>query len=167
MTKVYPNLNHDITQSEEFNCGKGGGEAEVVLTVWRKSLLFNGHGFTVFDPKGDLLFRVDNYASESRGEIVLMDANGKPLLTIKRKVRSIYNYFDPCLYKIFILLLIFHAFNHSAMINICYINLLILILSFYCICTEVKPKRTLARVHRGVHNRAAPLFCEKEHSTIK
>ncbi|KAF3339024.1 NAC domain-containing protein 43-like protein [Carex littledalei] len=77
-----PNLNQDIIQSE-FNCGKGGGEAEVVLTVWRKSLLFNGHGFTVFDPKGNLLFRVDNYASESRGEIVLMDANSKPLLTIK------------------------------------------------------------------------------------
>ncbi|KAF3341174.1 protein LURP-one-related 8-like protein [Carex littledalei] len=89
MTKVYPNLNQDIIQSEEFNCGKGGGETEVVLTVWRKSLLFNGHGFTVFDPKGNLLFRVDNYASESRGEIVLMDANGKPLLTIKRKRLSL------------------------------------------------------------------------------
>ncbi|KAJ4788293.1 LURP-one-like protein [Rhynchospora pubera] len=89
MTKVHPNLNPELqSDSEEFNCGKGGGEAEV-LTVWRKSLLFNGHGFTVFDPKGNLLFRVDNYASESKGEIVLMDAAGRPLLTIRRKKLSL------------------------------------------------------------------------------
>ncbi|ESQ40003.1 hypothetical protein EUTSA_v10014772mg [Eutrema salsugineum] len=61
-----------------------GGEASV-LTVWNKSLMFNCNGFTVFDSKGDLVFRVDNYMHGSRGQILLMDASGKPLLTIRRK----------------------------------------------------------------------------------
>jgi uncharacterized protein YxjI len=55
-----------------------------VLTVWRKSLLFNCDGFTVFDAKGDLAFRVDCYGKR-RAEVVLMDAAGKPLLTVRRK----------------------------------------------------------------------------------
>ncbi|KAG6487439.1 protein LURP-one-related 8-like [Zingiber officinale] len=59
------------------------------LTVWRKSLVFHGDGFTVFDAKGNLAFRVENYPSASRAEIVLMDADGKPLLTIRRKKLSL------------------------------------------------------------------------------
>ncbi|KAK9125862.1 hypothetical protein Scep_014708 [Stephania cephalantha] len=50
-----------------------------VLTVWNKSLLFNGKGFTVFDSKGNLVFRVDSYASFTKSsDIVLMDATGSP-----------------------------------------------------------------------------------------
>ncbi|KAK8961706.1 Protein LURP-one-related 8 [Platanthera guangdongensis] len=57
------------------------------LIVWRKSLLFNCDGFTVFDSTGNLVYRVDNYPKcKNQGEIVLMDAAGKPLLTIRRKV---------------------------------------------------------------------------------
>ncbi|KQJ92516.1 protein LURP-one-related 8 [Brachypodium distachyon] len=63
-----------------------------VLTVWRKSLLFNCDGFTVYDSAtGDLAFRVDSYGSSSgrsrREDVVLMDAAGKPLLTVRRKAR--------------------------------------------------------------------------------
>lgn len=65
----------------------GGGGA---VTVWRKSLLFNGNGFTVFDSEGNLALRVDNYAS-GRNEILLMDADGKPLHTIRRKVNQSSN----------------------------------------------------------------------------
>uniref|UniRef100_J3NAW4 Tubby C-terminal domain-containing protein n=1 Tax=Oryza brachyantha TaxID=4533 RepID=J3NAW4_ORYBR len=66
----------------------------VVLTVWRKSLLFNCHGFTVFDAKGNLAFRVDCYDASSsttsrRPELVLMDVAGNPLLTIRRKRLSL------------------------------------------------------------------------------
>lgn len=87
MTKVHPNANaidNAITESEKPSLA----ESTEILTVWRKSLLFNGNGFTVFDGKGNLVFRVDNYASEHKGEIVLMDAEGKPLLTIRRKKLS-------------------------------------------------------------------------------
>jgi len=59
-------------------------EEPVTLTVWRKSLLFNGRGFTVFDARGDLVYRVDSYASDSRAEVVLMDAAGCPVLTLRR-----------------------------------------------------------------------------------
>lgn len=82
MTKVFPN---PATNTE---LPAGGGNA-LVLTVWRKSLLFNCKGFTVFDGKGNIVFRVDNYIAGNKAEIVLMDSTGKPLLTIRRKVRTI------------------------------------------------------------------------------
>ncbi|XP_030927559.1 protein LURP-one-related 8-like [Quercus lobata] len=80
MTKVYPNTTTLVTSSPD-----GKGNAAAILTVWKKSLLFSCNGFTVFDSKGDLIFRVDNYMASNKGEIVLMDAAGKPLYTIRRK----------------------------------------------------------------------------------
>lgn len=59
------------------------------MTVWRKSLLFNCQGFTVFNGGGDLCFRVDSYLSGRKAEIVLMDAAGKSLFTIRRKRLSL------------------------------------------------------------------------------
>ncbi|KAF8407306.1 hypothetical protein HHK36_006433 [Tetracentron sinense] len=83
MTKVFPNTN-------VFEGPKPATDGHVsVLTVWKKSLLFNCNGFTVFDAKGNLVFRVDNYVAGNKGEIVLMDATGKPLLTIRRKRLSV------------------------------------------------------------------------------
>lgn len=90
MAKVHPNV-----AAPEL---PAGGRAVVeeqqptVLTVWRKSLLFNCDGFTVFDSAGGLAFRVDRYGSSSgirrRAEdVVLMDAAGKPLLTVRRKIK--------------------------------------------------------------------------------
>lgn len=40
--------------------------------------------------EGNLAFRVDNYEADCRGEVVLMDAVGKPLLTARRKVTNYY-----------------------------------------------------------------------------
>ena len=34
----------------------------------------------VFDGKGNLVFKVDNYATRDKGEIIPMDAFSKPLL---------------------------------------------------------------------------------------
>ncbi|XP_010938083.1 protein LURP-one-related 8 [Elaeis guineensis] len=93
MARIHPNASSaEGSLMSEFSGGCCcGGEAPetVVLTVWRKSLLFNGNGFTVFDAKGNLVFRVDNYTSGSKREIILMDAAGKPLLTIRRKRLSL------------------------------------------------------------------------------
>ncbi|KAK9291228.1 hypothetical protein L1049_009416 [Liquidambar formosana] len=83
MTKVHPNATAAATDRLISSAADGNGQA--VLTVWQKSLLFNCNGFTVFDAKGNLVFRVDNYVAGNRGEILLMDAAGKPLLTIRRK----------------------------------------------------------------------------------
>ncbi|TYH56305.1 hypothetical protein E1A91_D08G008400v1 [Gossypium mustelinum] len=83
MTKVYPNAS--------FTGGVPPCKAEMeeVMTVWKKSLIFNCNGFTVFDGKGDLLYRVDNYMEGNKGSILLMDANGKALLTLRRKKMSL------------------------------------------------------------------------------
>jgi hypothetical protein len=64
-----------------------------VLTVWkRSSMTFQGtDGFTVFDHRGRLAFRVDNYSRKSScitgsGGLVLMDGAGNALLTLKPQV---------------------------------------------------------------------------------
>lgn len=46
----------------------------------------NCSGFTVFDALGNLVFRVDNYVAGSKSEILLMDASGNALFTVRRKV---------------------------------------------------------------------------------
>ncbi|XP_047309116.1 protein LURP-one-related 8-like [Impatiens glandulifera] len=84
MTKVHPNARTVLSTS---TISKSPNENCKSLTVWKKSLLLNCDGFTVFDSKGNLMFRVDKYGFA--GEIVLMDASGKPLLTLRRKKLSI------------------------------------------------------------------------------
>ncbi|XP_042518606.1 protein LURP-one-related 11-like [Macadamia integrifolia] len=59
------------------------------LTLWRQSLLFNGNGYTVYDDLGGgLVFRVDNYASNWKQEMFLMDFSGHVLFTICRRSNS-------------------------------------------------------------------------------
>ncbi|XP_031486651.1 protein LURP-one-related 5-like [Nymphaea colorata] len=53
------------------------------LTIWRRSLLFHGKGYTVYDSTGSVVFRVDNYASDRPRETHLMDLSGNVLLTIR------------------------------------------------------------------------------------
>ncbi|GLU14778.1 hypothetical protein SLE2022_313270 [Rubroshorea leprosula] len=91
MARVYPNASTALHASSEMPKLSviNEGKDPVVLTVWKKSLLFNCNGFTVFDSKGDLVFRVDNYMEGHKGEILLMDAAGKALLTIRRKRLSL------------------------------------------------------------------------------
>lgn len=60
------------------------------FTIWMKSLLFHTYGCTVFNSKGEIVYRVDNYGSKCSREIHLMDLRGKVLFTICRKVT--YNY---------------------------------------------------------------------------
>lgn len=84
MTKVYPNA--VVSQTEQPLPVVGVSQTPLVLTVWKKSLLFSCNGFTVFDSNGNLVFRVDNYTAGTKAEIVLMDASGHSLLTIRRKV---------------------------------------------------------------------------------
>ncbi|XP_059642988.1 protein LURP-one-related 8 [Cornus florida] len=92
MTKVYPNAAATAaaaaaaaTPTPATERLKSIDESSMVLTVWKKSLLFNCDGFTVFDAHGNLVFRVDNYYAASKAEISLMDASGKSLLTFRRK----------------------------------------------------------------------------------
>jgi uncharacterized protein YxjI len=76
-------MKEGIVVESRFVC-----QEETHLTVLKTSLFFANDGFTVFDCNGDLVLRVDTYGPEARdsGEIVLMDANGRCLLTVRRKV---------------------------------------------------------------------------------
>ncbi|XP_058226716.1 protein LURP-one-related 5-like [Rhododendron vialii] len=67
-------------------------EEETHLTVLKTSRFFAGDGFTAYDSKGELVFRVDSYGTDisDRGELVLMDASGRCLLTVRRKRPSLH-----------------------------------------------------------------------------
>ncbi|KAL3529442.1 hypothetical protein ACH5RR_008764 [Cinchona calisaya] len=93
MTKVYPNAISYSVDLPKPLATDDGNSGSVVLTVWKKSMLFNCDGFTVFDANGNLVFRVDNYMSDGKGDIVLMDASGKSLLTIRRKIFDLFSHF--------------------------------------------------------------------------
>ncbi|XP_073274790.1 protein LURP-one-related 12-like [Primulina huaijiensis] len=67
-------------------------DEEIHLTVLKTSHFFSGDGFSAYDSKGQLVFRVESYgpdASET-GELVLMDADGRCLLTVRRKWPSLH-----------------------------------------------------------------------------
>ncbi|XP_028081353.1 protein LURP-one-related 8 [Camellia sinensis] len=98
MTKVYPNATAPVSEKPKLKLNASptstltptsDDNSVVVLTVWKKSLLFNCDGFTVFNAHGNLVFRVDNYSAATKAEIILMDPSGKSLLTIRRKRLSL------------------------------------------------------------------------------
>ncbi|XP_039052199.1 LOW QUALITY PROTEIN: protein LURP-one-related 12 [Hibiscus syriacus] len=68
-------------------------EEEKHLTVLKTSLFFANDGFTVYDCKGQLVFRVDSYGPDPRdkAEVVLMDAHGRCLLTVRKKRPSLHH----------------------------------------------------------------------------
>uniref|UniRef100_A0A803P045 Uncharacterized protein n=1 Tax=Cannabis sativa TaxID=3483 RepID=A0A803P045_CANSA len=67
-------------------------DEETSLTVSKTSLFFAGDGFTVYDSRGELVFRVDSYGHNIRDkdELVLMDPHGRCLLTVRRKRPSLH-----------------------------------------------------------------------------
>ncbi|KAD4384652.1 hypothetical protein R6Q59_011202 [Mikania micrantha] len=86
-------VHEDRDQDREPSNVNGGGEPSS-LTVWRKSLFVGCSGFTVINSDGDLVYRVDNYGAHRRQELVLMDASGKPILTVSRskKLKMVDNW---------------------------------------------------------------------------
>ncbi|XP_074584626.1 protein LURP-one-related 8-like [Curcuma longa] len=90
MAKVHPNATAAVQDAKtpEISIGRKEDGGAALLTVWRKSLLFGCSGFTVFDSKGNLAFRVDVYGSAVCA-LVLMDRCGNPVLTLRRKKLSL------------------------------------------------------------------------------
>ncbi|GLU05782.1 hypothetical protein SLE2022_228620 [Rubroshorea leprosula] len=64
------------------------------FTIWMKSLVYHANGCTVFDSKGEIVYRVDNYDSKCSSEVFLMDRQGKVLCTIQRKRLRIFGRWD-------------------------------------------------------------------------
>ncbi|CAN1193764.1 Protein LURP-one-related 12 [Linum perenne] len=68
-------------------------QEEKHFTVFKTSLFFANDGFTVYDcSNGALVFRVDSYGPDARDrdELVLMDAHGRCLLTVRKKRPSLH-----------------------------------------------------------------------------
>ncbi|AEE33013.1 LURP-one-like protein (DUF567) [Arabidopsis thaliana] len=87
MVKIYPHLafpvDMDVVQDKILPYLTTEQER---FTIWMKSLVFNSKGCTVFDSKGNLIYRVDNYDSKSwSNEVYFMDLNGKILFTLRQK----------------------------------------------------------------------------------
>ncbi|GAB4842082.1 hypothetical protein Ancab_012042 [Ancistrocladus abbreviatus] len=64
-------------------------DKDIHLTVCKTSHFFAGDGFTVYDCHGQLVYRVDSYGgpdTRDKDEMVLMDAVGHCLFTVRRKV---------------------------------------------------------------------------------
>ncbi|KAG0459472.1 hypothetical protein HPP92_022600 [Vanilla planifolia] len=90
MTKIYPS---EIRGKE---LEESASTTATSLTVWKKSSMsFVGtDGFSAYDGEGRLAFRVDNYSRRSKyllGELVLMDAVGKPLFHLRPKFLSMHD----------------------------------------------------------------------------
>ncbi|CAA2987200.1 Hypothetical predicted protein [Olea europaea subsp. europaea] len=90
MSRIHP--------TEKFSPGDSHPPSTPSLfTLWKRSTMnFQGtDGFTVFDHRGKLAFRVENYARNrcfaAAGGLLLMDGSGKPLLTVKPKALSMKN----------------------------------------------------------------------------
>lgn len=68
-------------------------DEETQLTVCKTSLFFAGDGFTAYDCKGQLIFRVDSYGPQVRDkdQLILMDASGRCLVSLRRKRPSLHN----------------------------------------------------------------------------
>ncbi|XP_047252258.1 protein LURP-one-related 8-like [Capsicum annuum] len=82
MTRVYPNAANAFASSVSSaavpNSVADHGNSPVVLTIWKKSLLFNCNVFTLFDDQGNLVFRVDNYNTGTKEECLWQFSSHHP-----------------------------------------------------------------------------------------
>ena len=62
MVKIHPDRK-TLATGEETSSPYLTTEKES-FTIWMKSLVFNTNGCTVFDSKGNIIYRVDNYNSK-------------------------------------------------------------------------------------------------------
>ncbi|KAL2235393.1 protein LURP-one-related 11-like [Sesamum indicum] len=85
MAKVHPR-----TSTTSSSCHENSSSEREVFTVWMKSLVVGSNGCTVFNSKGEIVFRVDNYQTRCSSEVLLMDYNGRVLFSIKRKKLLIF-----------------------------------------------------------------------------
>jgi translation initiation factor eIF-2B subunit alpha len=89
MVKIHPDKAFPV----DFSVGEGKTSPYLTtekesFTIWMRSLVFHSKGCTVFDSKGNLIYRVDNYNSKSCSEVYLMDLYGKILFTLRQKVNN-------------------------------------------------------------------------------
>ncbi|KAH6755034.1 hypothetical protein C2S52_010217 [Perilla frutescens var. hirtella] len=85
MAKIHPNRS-SVSSS---NSSLSSSERET-FTVWMKSLVCHGNGCAVFNSRGEVVFRVDNYQQKCSRKVFLMDSTGETLFSIYRKKLRIF-----------------------------------------------------------------------------
>ncbi|KAJ7952336.1 Protein LURP-one-related like [Quillaja saponaria] len=75
--KVHP---HGMEAIDNFMTSK-----KETFTVWMKSLVCNSNGCTIYNSKGQIVYRVDNYDKKCSREVHLMDFHGNILFTITHR----------------------------------------------------------------------------------
>ncbi|CAL9152283.1 unnamed protein product [Musa hybrid cultivar] len=93
MSKIHPTVSK-IDDQEELTTTTTNSPS--VWTVWKKSSMgFHGSdGFSIYDAKGRLAFRVDNYSRKHKcfaGEILLMDGDGKAVMALRPQILSMHD----------------------------------------------------------------------------
>ncbi|XP_022773123.1 protein LURP-one-related 4-like [Durio zibethinus] len=83
MAKVHP----QATVSDPCSMSSAGRET---FTIWMKSLVCHTNGCTVFDSKGEIVYRVENYDSKGSSEVHLMDLRGQVLFTILKQKLQLF-----------------------------------------------------------------------------
>ncbi|XP_071707943.1 protein LURP-one-related 11-like [Rutidosis leptorrhynchoides] len=87
MSKIFPQTS--IPSSPSYITSKPES-----FTIWMKSLVFNTNGCTVYNSKGEIVYRVDNYDSNCGQEVYLMDIQGKVLYSILPKKLRLFGCWD-------------------------------------------------------------------------
>ncbi|XP_031486505.1 protein LURP-one-related 5-like [Nymphaea colorata] len=101
MSRVFPRGDDDKVQSPS-STSPPPAESMIfpsTFTVWKKSSMSFDcmDGFTVFDSRGRLAFRVDNYSRSCRWltqDLVLMDGEGSPIMALRPKITSMHEQWD-------------------------------------------------------------------------
>ncbi|XP_058735967.1 protein LURP-one-related 11-like [Vicia villosa] len=84
MAKIYPNL--ESTTSSQSHDDQWVSNKRERYTLWMKSLVLHSNGCTVYDSKGNIVYRVDNYDTKGGREINLMNLQGNVLCIIKKRL---------------------------------------------------------------------------------
>ncbi|KAK1374800.1 hypothetical protein POM88_030993 [Heracleum sosnowskyi] len=81
MAKVYPCKPSPSNSS----CSTQTSSGSKTYTIWMKSLVANGNGFTVYDSFGQVVYRIDNYNNKCCRQVYLMDLHGNTLFSMFQK----------------------------------------------------------------------------------
>ncbi|WOL17093.1 protein LURP-one-related 5-like [Canna indica] len=95
MYRVHPASSKPDDDEAQIPTTAGSGSPSQ-WTVWKKSsMAFHGtDGFSIYDGKGNLAYRVDNYSRKHKcfeGELLLMDGHGKALISLRPQILSMHD----------------------------------------------------------------------------
>ncbi|CAH1453670.1 unnamed protein product [Lactuca virosa] len=96
MAKVYPQAPSSSSSSSSSSPSSSPylSSKQECFTIWMKSLVYNSHGCTAYNSKGEIIYRVDNYDKKCSSQVYLMDIRGNVLFSIQRKKLRVFGCWD-------------------------------------------------------------------------